>query len=70
VTAGDDAMRLTAGAIALVPATVPNEIRNLGKCRLRVLGFFSSAAIISHFDETLASFGESMLTLGAAEGVR
>jgi quercetin dioxygenase-like cupin family protein len=67
VTAGDERMRLTAGAIALVPATVPHDVRNVGQERLRVLGFFSSAAVVSHFDETLAPFGRSMLTLGAPE---
>jgi hypothetical protein len=38
--------------------------------RLRVVGFFSSAAVISHFDETLAPFGSSMLTLGAPDEQR
>jgi hypothetical protein len=60
-------MRLTAGGIALVPAVLPHDIRNVGQGRLRVVGFFSSAAVISHFDETLAPFGRSMLTLGAEQ---
>jgi quercetin dioxygenase-like cupin family protein len=70
VTAGDEEMRLTAGALALVPATVPHDIRNVGQSTLRVVGFFSSAAVISHFDEILLPFGESMLTLGAPDDVR
>jgi quercetin dioxygenase-like cupin family protein len=70
VTAGDEEMRLTAGTIALVPATVPHDIRNVGQGRLRVVGFFSSAAVVSHFDEMLAPFGQSMLTLGAPDNVR
>jgi quercetin dioxygenase-like cupin family protein len=70
VTAGDQEMRLTAGAVALVPATVPHDIRNVGQTRLRVVGFFSSAAVISHFDEKLVPFGESMLTLGAPDELR
>ncbi len=65
VMAGDERMRLAAGGIALVPATVPHDLRNAGQGKLRVVGFFSSAAVISHFDETLAPFGRSMLTLGA-----
>jgi quercetin dioxygenase-like cupin family protein len=70
VTAGDEVMRLTEGAVALVPATVPHDLRNVGQGRLRVVGFFSSAAVISHFDEVLAPFGETMLTLGAPDEVR
>jgi hypothetical protein len=33
------------------------------------VGFFSSAAVISHFEEMLAPFGESMLTLGVPDDV-
>jgi quercetin dioxygenase-like cupin family protein len=70
VEAAGERMRLAAGGAALVPATVPHDIRNVGEARLRVVGFFSSAAVVSHFDETLAPFGTSMLTLGAPEGLR
>jgi quercetin dioxygenase-like cupin family protein len=70
MTAGDERMRLAADGIALVPATVPHDLRNAGQGRLLVVGFFSSAAVISHFDETLAPFGRSMLTLGALEEER
>jgi quercetin dioxygenase-like cupin family protein len=65
VTVSEERGRLHAGAVALVPAMVPHDIRNVGHGKLRVVGFFSSAAVISHFDETLAPFGSSMLTLGA-----
>jgi quercetin dioxygenase-like cupin family protein len=64
VIAGDEHKRLTAGGIALVPAVLPHDILNVGQERLRVVGFFSSAAVISHFDETLAPFGTATLTLG------
>jgi quercetin dioxygenase-like cupin family protein len=70
VEAGGERMRLPAGGVALVPATVPHDIRNVGETTLRVVGFFSSAAVVSHFDETLAPFGTAILTLGAPEGVR
>jgi quercetin dioxygenase-like cupin family protein len=70
VEAVNERMRLQAGAVALVPATVPHDVRNVGETRLRVVGFFSSAAVVSHFDETLAPFGRSTLTLGAPEEVR
>jgi quercetin dioxygenase-like cupin family protein len=67
VTAGTETLRLTPGGTALVPAMVPHDILNVGRATLRVVGFFSSAAVISHFDETLAPFGSSMLTLGAPD---
>jgi quercetin dioxygenase-like cupin family protein len=70
VEAVNERRRLQAGAVALVPATVPHDIRNVGESMLRVVGFFSSAAVVSHFDETLAPFGRSMLTLGAPEEMR
>jgi quercetin dioxygenase-like cupin family protein len=69
VEAADERLVLGAGAAALVPANVPHDIGNVGATRLRVVGFFSSAAVVSHFDQTLASFDRSMLTLGAREGV-
>jgi quercetin dioxygenase-like cupin family protein len=70
VEAAGERRGLQAGAVALVPATVPHDIHNVGEGRLRVVGFFSSAAVVSHFDETLSPFGRSMLTLGAPEEMR
>jgi quercetin dioxygenase-like cupin family protein len=67
VTAGDERMRLDAGALALVPAMVPHDVSNIGPATLRVVGFFSSAAVVSRFDEMLAPFGTRVLTLGAPE---
>jgi quercetin dioxygenase-like cupin family protein len=67
VVAGDERMRLAAGDLALVPAMVPHDISNVGQGRLRVVGFFSSSAVVSHFDELLAPFGTRDLTLGAPD---
>lgn len=67
VTAGDERMRLTEGTLALVPAMVPHDIANVGQGKLRVVGFFSSAAVVSQFDEMLAPFRTRVLTLGAPE---
>jgi hypothetical protein len=47
---------LGAGGIALGPATVPHDLPNAGRGTLRI-GLFSSAAVISHFDDTLARSG-------------
>jgi quercetin dioxygenase-like cupin family protein len=67
VTAGDERMRLSEGTLALVPALVPHDVSNVGEGKLRVVGFFSSAAVVSQFDELLAPFGTRVLTLGAPE---
>jgi quercetin dioxygenase-like cupin family protein len=61
---GDERARLPAGGVALIPAMVPHDIANVGPGLLRVVGFFSSAAIVSRFDETLLPFGTRVLTLG------
>ena len=43
VVVGDERARVSAGAVALIPATVPHDIANVGPGRLRVIGVFSSA---------------------------
>jgi quercetin dioxygenase-like cupin family protein len=70
VSAGDERMRLSEGALALVPALVPHDVFNVGQGKLRVVGFFSSAAVVSQFDEVLVPFGTRVLTLGAPEEQR
>lgn len=67
VTAGDERLRLSEGTLALVPAMVPHDIANVGRGELRMVGFFSSAAVVSQFDEMLAPFRTRVLTLGAPE---
>jgi hypothetical protein len=41
------------GEPAVVPATTPHRIRNVGLNRLRVLGFFSRSTVVTTFDEPL-----------------
>ncbi|HEX2508350.1 MAG TPA: cupin domain-containing protein, partial [Miltoncostaeaceae bacterium] len=67
VVEGDERGRVSAGAVALIAATVPHDVANVGPGRLRVIGFFSSAAVVSVFDEALLPFGTRALTLGAPE---
>lgn len=50
-TLGDERGALSAGQTALVPASVPHDIRNTGSETLRVLGFFSGSTILSRFAE-------------------
>jgi quercetin dioxygenase-like cupin family protein len=47
---GDETGLLEQGSLAVVPALVPHDIRNTGDSPLRVLGFFSSNAIVSVFE--------------------
>jgi len=65
VTLDDRRIRVGAGEVALVPALVPHDVRNVGRGRLRVVGYFASAAVVSRFDEPLEPFGTADLVIGA-----
>ncbi|HZG35626.1 MAG TPA: cupin domain-containing protein [Gaiellaceae bacterium] len=63
-TIGDETARLTAGQAAVVPASAPHGIRNVGEEPLRVLGFFSSATILSVFAEPPAPGAPTLFVNG------
>jgi quercetin dioxygenase-like cupin family protein len=44
---------LSRGGIALIPALVPHDVRNIGEDTLRVVGFFAGSTVISVFDDPL-----------------
>lgn len=54
---GDEHGTLTAGEAVLIPAMVPHGIRNVGKEKVRCLGFFAAATLVSTFDQTMMPFG-------------
>jgi quercetin dioxygenase-like cupin family protein len=54
---GDERGTLTAGEAVLIPAMIPHSIRNLGGEKVRCIGFFASAALVSTFDQTLMPLG-------------
>jgi quercetin dioxygenase-like cupin family protein len=54
---GDERGTLTAGEAVLIPAMVPHSIRNLGEEKVRCIGFFASATLVSTFDQTLQPLG-------------
>ena len=54
---GDERGELSAGAIGLVPALVPHDIRNIGEETVRVVGFFSSGIVVSVFADPLMPSG-------------
>lgn len=62
---GDERELVSAGQIAVVPAMAPHGIRNTGDTTLRVLGFFSSSTVVSHFEESLGPNGERVAVIGA-----
>src|SRR5215210_7210637 len=56
VSLGEEEGRLSAGQMAVVPAMVPYEMRNVGDDRVRDAGFFSSNVIVSTFDQPMMPF--------------
>ena len=56
-TIGDELASVKAGTLAVVPALIPHSVKNTGKETLRVVGFFSSSAVLSIFDEPMEPFG-------------
>jgi quercetin dioxygenase-like cupin family protein len=54
---GDEHGTLTAGEAVLIPAMIPHSIRNVGTERARCVGFFSSATLVSTFDQIMMPFG-------------
>jgi quercetin dioxygenase-like cupin family protein len=58
---GDERGELSAGGLGLVPALVPHDIRNIGEETVRVVGFFSSAIVVSVFDDPLMPAGNRVV---------
>jgi quercetin dioxygenase-like cupin family protein len=54
---GDEHGALTAGEAVLIPAMTPHSIRNVGTEKARCVGFFSSATLVSTFDQPMMPFG-------------
>jgi hypothetical protein len=44
-----------------VPALVPHDVRNVGEETARVVGFFSSAIVVSVFDDPLMPAGKRVV---------
>jgi quercetin dioxygenase-like cupin family protein len=64
-TIGDRGERLPAGSLAIVPSMVPHSVRNVGARPLRVLGIFSSSAVVATFEEPMGSDGRRSMVIGA-----
>ena len=62
---GDERAHVRAGDLAVIPSMVPHGIANTGTETLKVVGFFSSADVVSTFVEPLQPMGVTTLTMGA-----
>jgi quercetin dioxygenase-like cupin family protein len=51
---GGERGRLSKEEMAVVPANAPHDLYNVGEGTLRVVGFFSSAAVVTIFEVPLA----------------
>jgi mannose-6-phosphate isomerase-like protein (cupin superfamily) len=52
VSVGEEKAKLSKGEIAVAPKMAPHDLRNVGKEKARVLGFFGGANnIVATFDE-------------------
>ncbi len=57
IEVGDERGVFRAGGIVLVPAMVPHALRNVGETRARIVGFFSSNAVLAIADEVVQPIG-------------
>ena len=51
---GDERGKFSREEMAVVPAHAPHDLYNIGVGTLRVVGFFSSAAVVTIFEDPLA----------------
>jgi quercetin dioxygenase-like cupin family protein len=67
VSVADERTRLTAGAIALIPAGVPHEPINVGSDTLRCVGYLSSATALHTWEKPLMPMGSTTFVTPPAE---
>ena len=68
-TVGDERAPVSAGQVAVVPASVPHGVRNTGSEPLRVLGFFAGPTVRSVFEEPPAPGAPTLFLNGEPVGV-
>lgn len=64
-TVGPETATMGEGALAVVPSMVPHGFRNAGPGRARVLGYFSSATVVSTFLEPMGPDASQVFVIGA-----
>ena len=70
VTVGDEVQTFEAEALVVVPALTKHSLENVGNTQLRVVGFFSSAAAIHTYEDTLLPFDTDLLVTPTPEDLR
>jgi mannose-6-phosphate isomerase-like protein (cupin superfamily) len=70
VEVGTEVERLAGESLAVVPALVPHAIRNVGETALRVVGFFSSAAAVHVYEDTIMPLGANVLVIPPPDRLR
>ena len=66
LTVGEERARAGAGVMAVVPAMVPHNIRNVGDGTARIVGFFPSPTVVATFVEPIQPIGQDVLAFGEA----
>ena len=61
VTVGDERATVSTGALAVVPAQVPHDVRNTGSTPLKVVGFFAGSALMHAFFEPMLPNADVMI---------
>ena len=70
VQVGDEVETFEAEALVVVPALTKHSLKNVGDTPLRVVGFFSSAAAIHTYDDTLMPFDTDLLVTPEPDQLR
>jgi hypothetical protein len=61
----DELGRAAAGQVVVVPSMVRYDVTNVGAGVLLILGAFSSASVVSTFEEPVAPGGPQVFVIGA-----
>ena len=63
---GDERVDIEPGSLALIPSMVPHDVVNTGDKTIRVVGFFSSATVLSTFEDPFAPIDANVVLAPAA----
>ena len=69
VTVGDERSSLSAPGMGVVPPLTSHDVRNTGDGRVRCVGFFPSAAVVTVFEAPLEPGGSRVEGTPPPEGV-
>jgi quercetin dioxygenase-like cupin family protein len=65
VEIGDMRASASDGGLTLIPAMALHDVHNVGSTTLKVIGFFSAAAVVTTFGGILSPLGTSTIVIGA-----